>query len=100
MPAGLLLYMNLSTRWCELSAVWPNVTQHVLVSVGISRLLDTCLSAIHNANYIVNSIVCALILVRGSQVPAYEIRPTPGPIHVLDMHWTWTKHIVRNSQKS
>ena len=36
----------------------PN-SAHVLVSVGISQMLDTCLSGIHNANYIVNSInVC------------------------------------------
>ena len=31
--AGLLLYMYLSatrtTRWCEQSAVWPNVSQHM-----------------------------------------------------------------------
>ena len=75
--AGLLLYMYLSatrtTRRCELSALWPNVTQHVLVSAGISQLLDTCLSGIHNANYIVNSIVCAVILVHSSgiQNPAH-----------------------------
>ena len=73
---------------------------HVLVSAGISRLLDTCLSGIHNANYIVNSIVYAVIVVRGSRVPAYGIRLTHGPIHVLDMHGTGTKHIVRHSQKS
>ena len=59
-----------------------------------------CLSGIHNANCIVNSIVCAVILVRGSRFPAYGIRPTHGPIHVLDMHGTGTKHIVRHSQKS
>ena len=73
--AGLLLYMYLSatrtTRLCKLSAVWPNVSQHVLVSAGISRLLDTCLSGIHNANFFVNSIVCAVILVHGSRVPTY-----------------------------
>ena len=45
-----------------------------------------CLSGIHNANYIVNSIVCAVILVRGSRVQAYGMWPTHGPIHVLDMH--------------
>ena len=73
---------------------------HVLVSTGISRLLDTCLSGIHNANYIVNSIVCAVILVRGSRVPSYGIRPTHGPIHVLDMHGTGTKHIVHHSRRS
>ena len=73
---------------------------HVLVSARISRLLDTCLSVIHNANYIVNSIVCAVILVRGSRVPSYGIRPTHGPIHVVNMHGTGTKHIVRHSQKS
>ena len=59
-----------------------------------------CLSGIHNANYIVNSIVCAVILVRGSQVPAYRIRPMHDQIHVPDMHGTWTKHIVCQSQKS
>ena len=73
---------------------------HALVSARISRLLDTCLSVIHNANYIVNSIVCAVILVRGSRVPSYGIRPTHGPIHVVNMHGTGTKHIVRHSQKS
>ena len=73
---------------------------HVLVSAGISRLLDTCLSGIHNATYIVNSIVCAVILVRGSRVPAYRIRPTHSPIHILDMHGTGNKHIVCHSQKS
>ena len=73
---------------------------HVLASAGISRLLDTCSSGIHNANYIVNSIVCAVILVRGSRVPAYRIRPIHGPIHILDMHGTGTKHIVCHSQKS
>ena len=73
---------------------------HVLVSARISRLLETCLSVIHNANYIVNSIVCAVILVRGSRVPAYGIRPMHGPIHVVNMHGTGTKHIVRHSQKS
>ena len=52
----------------------------MLVSARISRLLDTCLSVIHNANYIVNSIVCAVILVRGSRVPAYGIRPMHGQI--------------------
>ena len=72
---------------------------HVLVSAGISRLLDTCLSGINNANYIVNSIVCAVILVCGSQVPAYGIWPMHGPIHILFMHGTGTKHIVRHSQK-
>ena len=59
-----------------------------------------CLSSIHNANYIINSSVCAVILVRGSQVLAYGIRPMRGPIHVLDVHGTGTKHIVRYSQKS
>ena len=73
---------------------------HVLVSAGISRLLDTCLSGIRNANYIANSIVCAVIMVRGSRVPAYGIRPMHGPIHILDMHGTGTKHIVSHSQKS
>ena len=73
---------------------------HVLVSARISRLLETCLSVIHNANYIVNSIVCAVILVRGSRVPSYGIRPMHGPIHVVNMHGTGTKHIVRHSQKS
>ena len=61
---------------------------HVLVSAGISQLLGTCLSGIHNANYIVNSIVCVVILVCGSRVPAYRIRHMHGPIHVLDMHGT------------
>ena len=86
-----------TTRRCERSVVWQNVTQHVLVSAGISRLIDTCLPGIHNANYIVKSIVCAVILVRGSRVPAYGIRPTHGPIHVLDVLGTGTKHIVRHS---
>ena len=72
----------------------------MLVSARISRLLDTCLSVIHNANYIVNSIVCAVILVRGSRVPAYGIRPMHGQIHIVNMHGTGTKHIVRHSQKS
>ena len=48
----------------------------------------------------VNSIVCAVILVRSSRVPAYGIWPTHGPIHVLDVHGTGTKHIVRHSQRS
>ena len=73
---------------------------HVLVSAGMSQLLDMCLYGIHNANYIVNSIVCAVILVRGTRIPAYGVRPTHGPIHILDMHGTGTKHIVRHSQKS
>ena len=72
----------------------------MLVSARISRLLDTCLSVIHNANYIVNSIVCAVILVRGSRVPEYGIRPMHGQIHIVNMHGTGTKHIVRHSQKS
>ena len=72
----------------------------MLVSARISRLLDTCLSVIHNANYIVNSIVCAVILVRGSRGPSYGIRPMHGKIHVVNMHGTGTKHIVRHSQKS
>ena len=72
----------------------------MLVSARISRLLDTCLSVIHNANYIVNSIVCAVILVRGSRVPAYGIRPMHGQIHIVNMHGTGPKHIVRHSQKS
>ena len=55
---------------------------------------------VRSANYFVNSIVCALTLVRGSRVPAYGIQPTHGPIHVLDMHGTWTKHFVCYSQKS
>ena len=80
-----------TTRRCKLSAAWPNKTR---------RLLDTCLSGIDNANYIINSIMCAVILVCGSRVPAYRIRPTHGPLHVLDMHGTGTKHIVRHSQKS
>ena len=73
---------------------------HVLVSAGISGLLDMCLSGIHDANYIVNSIVCAVILIRDSRVPTYRIRPMHGPIHVLDRHGTGTKHIVCHSQKS
>ena len=89
-------YQMVRTEWC----LAERISAHVLVSAGISRLLDTCLSGIHNANYNVNSIVCAMILVRGSRVPAYRIRPTHGQIHVLDMHWTWTKHVVRHSQKS
>ena len=55
---------------------------------------------LRNANYIVNSIVCAVILVLGSRVRTYGIRPMHGPIHVLDMHGTGTKHIVRHNQKS
>ena len=102
--AGLVLYMYLSaekyqTMRTEFCLAIRNST-HVLVLTGISRLLDTCLSGIHNANYIVNSIVCTVILVRGNRVPAYGIRPMHGPIHVLDMHGTGTKHIVRHSQKS
>ena len=90
--AGLLLYMyvsatNYQTVRTERCVAERN-SAHVLFSTGISRLLDTCLSGIHNANYIVNSIVCVLILVRGSRVPAYGIRPTHGPIHILDMHGT------------
>ena len=72
---------------------------NVLVSGGLSWLLDTCLSDMHNANYIVNSFVCAVILVHGNRVTAYRIRPMHGPIHVLDMHGTGTKHIVCHSQK-
>ena len=72
----------------------------MLISAGISQLLDMCLSGIHNANYIVISIMCAVIVVRVSLVPAYGILPTHGPIPVLDMHGTGTKHIVRHSQKS
>ena len=75
-------------------------SEHVLVSAGISRLLDTCLLGIHNAYYIVNSIVCAVILVRGSGVLAYRLRPTHGPIHILDLHGAGTKHIVLHSHKS
>ena len=90
-----------NTRQCELSAVWDESNSaHVLVLAGISRLLDTCLSGIHNANYIVKSIVCAVILVRGGRVLAYGIQPMHGLIHVLDMHGTGTKHIVRHSQNS
>ena len=73
---------------------------HVLVSAGISRLLDTCLSGIHNTNYIVNSIVCAVILVRGNRDLAYGIWPMHGPIHILNMHGTGNMHIVRHSKKS
>ena len=102
--AGLLLYMYLSatnyqTVQTECCLAECN-SAHVLVSAGIGRLLDTCLSGIHNANYIVNSIVCAVILVRGSWVLAYGIRPKHGPIHVLGMLGTGTKHIVCHSQKS
>ena len=85
--------------WTEFFLAERN-SAHVLVSAKISRLLDTCLSVIHNANYIVNSIVCAVILVRGSRVPAYGIRPMHDQIHVVNMHGTRTKHIVRHSQKS
>ena len=68
--AGLLLYIYLSaekyqTMRTECCLAERN-SAHVLVSAGISRLLDTFLSGIHNAKYIVNSIVCAVILVRGS----------------------------------
>ena len=90
---------NYQTVRTECSLAKRN-SSHVLVSAAIRRLLDTCLSGIHNANNIVNSIVCAVILVRGSRVPAYGIRPMHGSIHVLDMHGTGTKHIVRHSQKS
>ena len=87
--AGLLLYMYLSdekrlpvrTECCQAE----HNSAHLLVSSGISRLLDMCLSGIHIANYIVNSIECAVILVRVSWA-AYGIRPTHSPIHVLDMH--------------
>ena len=85
--------------WTEFCLAERN-SAHVLVSARISWLLDTCLSVIHNANYIVNSIVCAVILVRGSRVPSYGIRPMHGKIHVVNMHGTGTKHIVRHSQKS
>ena len=101
---GLLLYIYLSAEkyqtMCTEFCLAKRNSAHVLVSARISRLLDTCLSVIHNANYIVNSIVCAVILVRGSRVPSYGIRPTHGPIHVVNMHGTGTKHIVRHSQKS
>ena len=63
-------------------------------AIGISRLLDMCFSGIHNANYIVNSIVWAVILVRGSRVSAYGIQPTHAPIHVLDMHGTQGPRIL------
>ena len=55
----------------------------MLVLAGISRLLDTCLSGMHNANNIVNSIMCAVM---------------SSGIH--DMHGTGTKNIVLHSQKS
>ena len=89
-------YQTMRTDFC----LAERNSAHVLVPAGISRLLDTCLSGIYNANYIVNSIVCAVILVRGSRVPAYGIRPMHGPIHVLDMYGTGTKHIVRHVAKS
>ena len=89
-------YQTLRTECC----LAERISAHVLESAGISRLLDTCLFGIHNANYIVNSIVCAVILVHGSRVPAYRIWPTHGAIHILDMYGTGTKHIVRHSQKS
>ena len=89
-------YQMVGTECCLVD----RISAHVLVSAGINRLLGTCLSGIHNANYIVNRIVCAVILVHGSQVSAYRIRPTHGPIHILDMHGTGTKHIVRHGQKS
>ena len=75
-------------------------SEHVLVSAGISRLLDTRLFGIHNAYYIVNSILCAVILVCGGGAPAYRLRPMHGPIHILDIHGAGTKHIVHHSQKS
>ena len=98
--AGFLLYMYLSaekykTVRTECCLAERN-SAHVLVLAGIRWLLDTCLSGIHNANYIVNSIVCAMILVHGSHVPAYKIRPMHDPIHILDMHGTGTKDIVRH----
>ena len=92
-------YANYQTARTECCLAERN-SAYVLVSTGISRVLDTCLSSIGNATYIVNSIVCGVILVRGSRVPAYRIRPTHGPIHILDMHLTGTKHIVRHSPKS
>ena len=53
-----------------------------------------CLSGIHDSNYyILNSIVCAMIFVRVNRVLAKGIWPTHGPIHILDMHGTGTKHI-------
>ena len=75
-------YANYQTVRTECCLAKRN-SAHVLVSAGISQLLDMHLSSIHNANYIVDSIVCAVILVRGSGVPAYGIQPTHGPIHVL-----------------
>ena len=97
------MYLFAEKYQCELSAVWPNVTQHmcrahVLVLEGISQLLDTCLSGIHNVIYIVNSIVCVVILVRGSRVSAYRIGPMHGPIHILDMHGTVWNAIRPNIQ--
>ena len=41
-----------------------------------------------------------MILVCGSQVPAYGIRPMHDPINVPDMHGTGTKHIFCQSQMS
>ena len=90
-------YANYQTLQTECCLAESNSAH---VSAGISRLLGTCLSGIHYENYIVNSIVCAVILVRGRRVPTYGILPTHGPIHVLDMHGTGAKHIVRHSQKS
>ena len=99
--AGLLLYMYLSAEKYQTVRTECRLAErnsaHVLVSAGIRRQLDTCLSSIHNAYYIVNSNVCAVILVCGSRVSAYRIQPMHGPIHILDMHGTGTKYIVRHS---
>ena len=105
-PSLLSFIACLSSAGILLIAAVPYTFSIVLQAIplalqaGISRLLDTCLSGIYNANYIVNSTTCAVILVCGSRVPAYRIWPMHGPIHVLDIHGTGTKHIVRHSQKS
>ena len=95
--AGLLLYMYVSATNYQTVRTECCLAKR---NSGISRLQDMCLSDIHNANYIVNSIVCAVILVRRSRVPAYGIQPMHDPIHILDMHGTGNKHIVHHSQKS
>ena len=60
--AGVLLYMYLSAEKYQTvrteCCLAESNSAHVLVLAGISRLLNMCLSGIHNANYIVNSIVC------------------------------------------
>ena len=69
-------------------------------TVGPGKLVCHMRNPSNAYDYIVNSIVYAMILVCGSRVLAYRILPTHGPIHLIDMHGTGTKHIVCHSQKS